>query len=172
MALSEIKMENEKYLNDCEALLSRFASLMLSTVNSKGEPLASFAPFVEKDGVFYIFVSLLADHTVNMLDNPMASVMLIANEQESKNIFARERAVVQVAIEEVEVQSAIANTVFELMEQSHGKTVKMLRTLSDFKLLQLTPIKGRYVVGFGKAFEWNVQKKTMTHISSDTLNKK
>ena len=171
MALSVIQMENEKYLNDCEALLGRFDSLMLSTVNSKGEPLASFAPFVEKNGVFYIFVSLLADHTVNMLDHSTASLMLIADEQESKNIYARERAVVQASVKEVDVQSMLANTVFELMEQCHGKTVKMLRTLSDFKLLQLTPTKGRYIVGFGKAFEWDVKQKTMTHISSDALNK-
>jgi putative heme iron utilization protein len=164
-------MENEKYLNDCEALLKRFNSLMLSTVNNKGEPLASFAPFVEKDGMFYIFVSLLAEHTANMLDHPVASLMLIANEQDSKNIYARERAIVQASIEEVTEQSVIANAVFELMEKKHGKTVNMLRTLTDFKLLQLTPIKGRYVVGFGKAFEWDVKLKKMTHISADTLNK-
>lgn len=169
--MSEKYIDNEKYLNDCEALLNRFDSLMLSTVNNKGEPLASFAPFVEQDGIFYIFVSLLAEHTLNMLDQRIASIMLIANEQESKNIYIRERAVVQVSIEQVSDQPAVANTVFELMEQRHGKTVNMLRTLSDFKLLQLTPQKGRYVVGFGKAFEWDVKLKKMTHINADALKK-
>ncbi|MEM5528397.1 pyridoxamine 5'-phosphate oxidase family protein [Gammaproteobacteria bacterium AS21] len=169
--MSEKYIDNEKYLNDCEALLNRFDSFMLSTVNNKGEPLASFAPFVERDGIFYIFVSLLAEHTMNMLDQRIASIMWIANEQESKNIYIRERAVVQVSIEQVSDQPVLANAVFELMEQRHGKTVNMLRTLSDFKLLQLTPQKGRFVQGFGKAFEWDVKLKKMTHISADTLKK-
>jgi len=44
--------------------------------------------------------------------------------------------------------------------------MELLRSL-DFSLFELTPIEGRYVVGFGKAFTIDIAKDTLIHVVVD-----
>jgi putative heme iron utilization protein len=155
-------------LESCQQLLAGFDCLLLSTVTNEGDPLASFAPFVRFHNSFYIFVSELAQHTKNMRDSPRASVMFIQSEQSARNLYARERAVIQVDVKEVS-DIEVKDSVFALMLESHGKTVNLLRTLSDFKMLELKPSKARYVVGFGKAYDWDIELNEMRHVSAQVL---
>ncbi len=158
-------------LESCQQLLSGFDCLLLSTVTKEGEPLASFAPFVQYRHCFYIFVSDLAQHTKNMRDIPKASVMFIQSEQSARNLYARERAVIQVDVAAVSDEE-IKEAVFQLMLERHGKTVDLLRTLDDFKMLELKPNKARYVVGFGKAYDWDIEANEMHHVSAQVLQSK
>lgn len=157
-------------LENCQQLLASFDCLLLSTVDSQGEPLASFAPYIQYDDSFYILVSELAQHTQNMFSQPKASIMFIEDEKAAKNLFARERAVIQVTVHAVKEPEAEVQ-VLAKMQECHGNTVKLLRSLSDFHLLELRPAAARYVVGFGKAYQWDIQGKNMTHISQDVLKK-
>ena len=79
---------------DLQELLATQQTLLLSTASANCVPDLSYAPFVrDQAGCFYIFVSELAGHTANLLNNPQASVMFIRQESETRNLFARERAV-------------------------------------------------------------------------------
>lgn len=44
--------------------------------------------------------------------------------------------------------------------------IDLLRGL-DFSLFELTPLEGRYVVGFGKAFDVNLLENTISHVVID-----
>lgn len=155
-------------LENCEKLLAGFDCLLLSTVSDEGAPLASFAPYVRVENSFYIFVSELAQHTRNMHDKPLASIMFIESEESARNLYARERAVIEVDVHQVE-DASIRSQVFGLMQERHGKTIDLLRTLDDFKMLELRPSKARYVVGFGKAYDWDMQKNTLEHVTADVI---
>lgn len=134
-------------------LLTHSKTLQLATLNQQGEPAISYAPFIRDSvGNFYIFVSLLASHTQEILNHPQVAIMLIADEQETKQIFARTRAIYQCQAQVIETQAAIYATTLEAMQARFGEVVGLLRSLADFRLIQLRPQAGRFVMGFGQAF--------------------
>jgi putative heme iron utilization protein len=108
--------------------------------------------------VFYIYVSELAAHTKNMLHNNRVSVLFIMPESETQNLFARERIVFDCTISEIQQDDEIYETQLQAMQEKFGETVALLRNLTDFYLLALTPVTGKYIAGFGKAFEINIEK--------------
>ncbi|NQZ31678.1 MAG: pyridoxamine 5'-phosphate oxidase family protein [Oceanospirillaceae bacterium] len=162
-------MNQQQLLAECLALQQSFSSLLLATADISGEPLTSFAPYVEVDGSFYVLLSDLAQHTCNMQENPRASVMFIEAEESAKNIYARRRAVIQVSVHQLGRTSERSVNVLELMLSRHGGTVAVLKGLSDFNVYELRPITGRYVIGFAKAYDWDVQENTLTLVSAESL---
>ncbi|MFT5708419.1 MAG: putative heme iron utilization protein [Oceanospirillaceae bacterium] len=164
-------VNTKNLLESCEQLQQSFNCLLLSTVNEYAQPLASFAPYVEEQGSFYIFVSELAQHTQNMTKQPVASVMFIESEESARNLYARQRAIIQVSVHLV-VETQLKEKLFAKMELTHGKTINLLRGLTDFKMLELRPEQGRYVAGFGKAYDWDIKEKSLTHVTEAVLNKK
>ena len=135
-----------------ELILSQ-QTLLLSTVTEQGEPECSYAPYVrDQQGVFYIYVSELATHTRNMLQKGRASVLFIRPEQDVNNLFARERVVLNCEVNEVQSNDERYDKLLLKMKEKFGETVDLLCSLSDFHLLALTPLNGKYIAGFGQAF--------------------
>lgn len=162
--------EESKRLKDCMSLLNSSKTLQLATVDSQGMPHISYAPFIRKDEHFYIYVSQLADHTQYLQQTPNASLMVIRDEAQSKNLFARERLIIEA---DVTLLDQIAHkTVLDAMEASLGGTVGLLRSLPDFMLFKLTAVNARYIAGFGKAFQLDLAKKIVEHISAEQLAKR
>ncbi len=129
-------------------------TLQLSTLTAEGKPNASYSPFVvDKWGNFYIFVSQLASHTQDLLVNPQASILLVQDEVETRQIFARRRISYQCDVEIVERENTDYLPMLEAMEKRFGNVMELLRTLPDFILFRLTPYQGQYVKGFGKAYK-------------------
>ncbi len=164
--MSEIsKQELEDITNRYQELMASQQTLLLSTASAYGVPGISYAPFVRDDaGIFYIYVSELACHTVNLLNNPQASLLFIRPESESPNLFARERAVLSCSVAEISRDDAIYAERIQALQNKFGEVVSMLRSLPDFHLFALRPENGRYVVGFGRAFNINVNDDTLCHI--------
>ncbi len=153
----ENQFENE--VQQCEALIQSQQTLLLSTVTEQGKPESSYAPFVrDQQGAFYIYVSELAAHTKNMLQNNVVSVLFIASEKETQNLFARERIVFDCTISEIQKDDEIHDAQLQAMQEKFGETVALLRNLTDFHLLALRPVTGKYIAGFGKAFEINIEQ--------------
>lgn len=128
--------------------------LQLATQGEAG-PEASYAPFILLEGQLYIFISQLAGHTQNLLASPAVGVMLIEDEAQSRNQFARNRLTLHCHADVVELEAPEYEPIMLCYRQRHGATVDLLRSLPDFMLFRLTPLSGRLVVGFGRAF--NVQ---------------
>lgn len=144
--------------NALQELLASQQTLLLSTASVRDVPDLSYAPFVrDQAGCFYIFVSELAAHTANLLANPKASVMFIRTESESRNLFARERAVFKCTAREIGRNEQIYLAQLKALQDQFGEVISLLRSLSDFHLFVLSPESGRYVAGFGKAYTVNVK---------------
>lgn len=156
------KQEQQTFNQNCYDLIQSQQTLLISTVTAQAEPESSYAPYVrDSNGVFYIYVSELAAHTKNMMLKLCASILFIQPEQESKNIFARERVTFNCTVCEIQKTDETYNQQLQIMKQQFGETVDLLRSLNDFHLLALTPIKGRYIAGFGKAFIINITDGTL-----------
>jgi heme iron utilization protein len=153
--------------NALQELLASQQTLVLSTASADGEPDLSYAPFVpDQAGCFYIFVSELAAHTANLLANPTASVMFIRPESESRNLFARERAVFNCKARKIGRNEEIYTAQLTAMQGQFGEVVSLLRSLSDFHLFALCPESGRYVAGFGQAYTVNVKDGSVSPFSN------
>jgi len=143
-----------------ESLDERFAhfkqtvqTLQLSSLTAEGKPYASYSPFViDEQGNFYIFISQLAGHTQNLIDNPQASILLIEDEADARQIFARQRISYQCTVEIVTSDEADYLNQLDAMQARFGNVMELLQTLPDFILFRLTPYQGQYVLGFGKAY--------------------
>ena len=85
--MSEIsKQELEDIARRYHDLIASQQTLLLSTASANGIPDISYAPFVrDQEGLFYIYVSHMACHTANLLNNPLASILFIRPESESGN---------------------------------------------------------------------------------------
>ena len=73
-------------------LFDDMQTITLSTLSKNNEPNSSYAPsIVDSDGNFYIYISSLSKHTLNLIDNPKLSAMIIEDESKAENIFGRKR---------------------------------------------------------------------------------
>lgn len=136
------------------SLLASFQSVQLGTLSKDGTPEASYSPAVLAGGKkFYICVSDMSAHTANMLESGKVSVMIIADESASSQIFARKRATFACAVSEIGRDTERWNTLINLFSEKFGDVVEHIRQMSDFHMLELAPFRGRVVLGFGRAFD-------------------
>ena len=134
-----------------EELLARQKTLMLSTLTSNHSPLISYAPYIMRGHDIYIYISQTAEHYHNLVANPACAIMIIEDEHEAKNIFARQRVSFVASATLVEEEEEV----YEWFKEAHDhKMIERLRTM-DFGFFKLTLKKGRLVKGFGQAFDIN-----------------
>jgi len=156
------EISQQEHIRNYQQLIQSQKTLILSTVTEQGIPESSYAPYVrDEQGVFYIYVSELASHTENMLKTATASILFIQPEKECKNLFARERVVFDCSISEVQKQDKCYYKQMLIMKEKLGETVELLQSLPDFHLLALTPINGKYIAGFGKAFSIDMENGSL-----------
>ncbi|QSJ18601.1 pyridoxamine 5'-phosphate oxidase family protein [Nostoc sp. UHCC 0702] len=151
----------EKAQAEYESFAEELGSVIISTISHEGIPNASYAPFVMDDSKnIYIYVSGLSTHTQNIQANPHVSVLLIEDEAKTDQIFARRRLNFDCTATLIERETATWNQVVEQFQERFGEIIGVLRGLADFRIFQLTPSAGRFVIGFGAAY----------HISGDNLD--
>lgn len=155
--IDQLKKAQAEY----EKFPSEFTSIIMSTISKEGIPDASYTPFViDDDKNIYIYVSGLATHTQNIHNHPFVSVLFIEDEVKTKQIFARRRLNFNCTANLVERESEKWQQIVDKFEIRFGELISTLRSLPDFRIFQLTPQNGRFVIGFGAAY----------NISSDNIN--
>ncbi len=157
---------------EAENLRSECASVLLSTVNGDGFPEISYAPYIEDEGRFYIFISGLAAHTKNLLDHGMVSVMFIEDESLADHPFSRKRLTYRCSAMVISRDTDRFDNLLDRFESRFGNLIQTLRSLTDFRLFELTPDKGRYVAGFGKTFEIEYPDNRYQPVTESSLKKK
>ena len=136
-----------------------FRSVILATMDEDGVPEASYAPCVsDAAGNHYVFVSGLARHTRGLEETGTASLLFIEDEQATRNIFARRRLSYRCDASLVLRDSIDCETILNEFSEKFGTIMKTLQQLPDFRLFRLGPKSGRYVSGFGQAFELEGQR--------------
>jgi hypothetical protein len=128
-------------------------ALLLAVDDAEGgPPVIGTLPFVLRDGRFCVLASELAPHTQAMRRADVVSVALMADQCDTRNPFARERAQWQATVEVIERGTQAFERITAALRERHGRTVDLLCGLGDFHLFCLRPGSGRYVNGFGRAF--------------------
>ena len=135
------------------ALRGTMNTVQLATVGADGEPHIGYTPHLFDEADILIFVSRLAVHTRDLLDNGKASVMLIADEAEATQIFARTRVSYRCHATVIAPADARYESLLDAFQARHGKMIGLLRQLPDFVLFRLRPHAGQFVMGFGKAYK-------------------
>lgn len=138
---------------DFTTFIGGFRTAQLATVSPDGWPESSYAPFVRLDGVWYVYLSELAQHTRNLLENPRLSLMLIEAEDAAAHVFARKRTSLRMAVSEVPRETNEWLQVMDAFDSRFGDIMQVLRGLTDFHLFALRPQQGVFVRGFAQAFE-------------------
>lgn len=124
----------------------------MATVNAEGLPHVSYAPFAFDNAGYYILISDIATHGQNLKSNKNVSIMMVEDEGTAKNIHARKRLTFDTTAEYVEKDSDQGVAAIQAMGDRFGEIAHNLAKLGDFNLYRLTPSNGRYVKGFGQAF--------------------
>ena len=127
-------------------------SLHISSLQADGTPYASYAPFAIGDNCLYVLLSDIALHAVNLQHHPVASILLIEDEESAGELFARLRINYRVEACLVERESPEWAHGIATMVERLGERVQGLSELDDFRLFRLEPRGGRYVKGFGRAY--------------------
>lgn len=128
-------------------------TLQLATVNVEGEPLASYAPFVAGDnGEFFVFLSGLAGHTRNLAARPVAGVLLIEDESDSDNLYARQRVSLTCTAARLSRSDPKVSGIMARFRGQFGPVIDTLIELPDFDLFALVPTVGTFIRGFGEAY--------------------
>lgn len=130
-----------------------FDAVVLSTVSRDGIPDASYAPcFLDDDDRCHVLISQLAQHTRNLVYQPVASLMWVESVKSSGNVFARRRLILQCDAVSIEREGAAWQRIVQQMEDRFGNTVKLLAGLPDFMLFQFDALEGNYIRGFAQAY--------------------
>lgn len=155
----------QKYKENYLQFIESRNTLILSMLDADGRPFSSCAPFVKKAEKLYIFISRIADHYQLIEKSEYIDVLMLADESATTNKFATERARWSCIPKNIGLEGH--EDIFALFHATYGeKMIEMLRGL-DFSLFELTPLQGRYVVGFGLAFDTDINAKRFDHVVVD-----
>ncbi len=128
-------------------------TLQLATVDGEGRPNVSYAPFVQNQEGYFVLISQIARHARNLLENPNVSLMMIEDEDTSKQLFARKRLTFDAVATVVERDTELWCQVVAQMQERFGEIIDGLSKLEDFVLFNLKAEQGLFVKGFGQAFQ-------------------
>lgn len=161
----DLDKQRNNYLN----FLNGKKSVVLATLDEEGNPFTSTSPFVQHNGKFYIYISEVAEHYRYLEKTTLIDVLFITDEANVKNTFATERVRFRCTANNLGNEGN--EEVFALFDEKFEPSMmKLLRGL-DFSIFELTPIKGRYVVGFGLAFDTSVDGLEFKHVVIDKEKK-
>ncbi|MFK5986761.1 MAG: heme utilization protein HutZ [Pseudomonadota bacterium] len=129
------------------------------------EPNISYTPFIfdKEKQQFFIYISKLAEHGQYLPGNKSIAILLIEDEQRCKNLFARKRLTYNCSIKAITRDNPLWTEQIKIFQQQFGKIMDLLSQFSDFDLYSLTPERGTYVQGFGKAYR--IHEGKISHLS-------
>lgn len=141
-------------------------SLVLATVNEEGMPHASTTPFVlDESRNFYVFVSGLSEHTGHLsAEGAKASVLLLADESSTTEPFARTRATFDCDVSSLPRGTNDFEVTADNFAASFGEIIDVLRGLGDFVIFRLKPRRGRFVMGFARAYNVADDWQSLVHV--------
>ncbi|MEC7939846.1 heme utilization protein HutZ [Vibrio sp. 10N.286.52.C3] len=128
-------------------------TLQLATVDEEGRPNVSYAPFVQNQEGYFVLISDIARHARNLKANPQVSLMMIEDEESSKQLYARKRLTFDAQASVVDRETELWTQVIGQMQERFGEIIDGLSQLQDFSLFNLKAENGLFVKGFGQAYQ-------------------
>lgn len=143
--------------------IAEFKSTAIATIDEKGLPFSSYAPFVHHDHRFYIFISDVAKHASNLNAKEKASLLFIEDESKTEQIFARKRISLQCSSQMINRDEAMFVEAMSIFKKKFSEgMMEMLLGMQDFNLYELKTDYGEATFGFGEAY--NVGGKQMEEL--------
>ena len=133
--------------------IKNFESTVLGTLDEEGLPFGSYAPFVHTDHKFYVFISNVAKHAINLQRRPKASLVFIEDESKAEQIFARKRVSLQCSSIMIKREDEKFTDVMNVFKTKFSEEmVGMLMGMNDFNLYEFSTDYGEATYGFGEAY--------------------
>ncbi len=159
------KINYQTVRQDYKNLRDKQQSLQMATLSADGFPEASYAPFVWFESACYLFLSQLAKHSQNLSVNPSLSLLLIEDEADTRNQFARRRIIWQGQAEVIKRDSELFKRAMQSFRDRFGDFIDLIEPLQDFQLYKVTLRSGRFIRGFAQAFQlYGEGLSEMSHI--------
>ena len=147
-------LSQEALVHAYQTFTDPFKSVVLGTVSAAGQPQASYAPFVKDEvGNLYVFVSGLSAHTQNLTAIGKVSALFVEDEAQTPQIFARKRLSYDCTATLIARDSEHWRSLVQQFEDRFGNIIEVMKGLADFRIFQLQPQSGRFVLGFGAAYD-------------------
>ncbi|MBK3496690.1 pyridoxamine 5'-phosphate oxidase family protein [Viridibacillus sp. YIM B01967] len=161
----DIIKKKQQYLR----FIDKCKTVVISSKDDNGDPFTSYAPYVQHDGKIYIYISIITDHYKFIEERSLISIMMLADEQDAPNLFARERVRFQCTAENIGNNGH--EEIFAKFENNHGVPMMGVLRGLDLSLFELMPKEGRYVIGFGQAFDIDLSGEKFEHVIVDKKDK-
>ena len=147
-------MSNRKKIEEArDDLLERARTLLVTVTGDDGVPDMSTSPYLrDEDGAIYIYSSALSAHLRALIAGNQARFMIIADESQSQNIWARLRLKFLADSKVIDRDSPAFIAIADRMESHFGPTMGLIRQFVDFHMVKITPKTGVIVTGFASAY--------------------
>jgi len=145
--------DTDSVRRDYLALRDQVNSAQLATLTRDATPEASYAPCAWFEGDCFVFLSELASQTRNLTLNPSIILLLIEAEAAAGNAFARKRISLFGKAQIVTRGDDTYKTVIRDFFHRFGEVMKLIEPLPDFHLFRIIVRRGRFIRGFGQAYE-------------------
>ena len=122
------------------------------TVTNNDHPDIGYAPYIYKDNSFYIFSSELSSHIRLLINKKVGTFMLIKDERDTKNIWARVRMKFQAKVSIISRNDSEFQEITDIISIEHGNTINIIKQFKDFHLMKIIPTQGTIITGFGSAY--------------------
>jgi putative heme iron utilization protein len=136
-------------------LLASRESVLLASTADDGTPHASYAPVIMGDkGQYYIHISELAKHYHNLNANGRVSALIIEDEKDAANIFARKRLTLDGKAVRIDKESANWNAIMDKFGAKFGEFFNQsLRKQGDFHTFELSFACGHAGAGLRRGLQ-------------------
>lgn len=155
----DLEPSSEKLQKVTNALIEFIKSKNTVIISSmhKGSPFSSYAPFVIKDNDIIVLLSSTAPHYENIKLNPnKISLFFIQDEKEASTILARIRAHYEATAKiNDDNGNELRSYVFDELKRLYpnDNALPYVENMIDFKAIRFVLGGGRFVRGFGAAYD-------------------
>jgi hypothetical protein len=155
-------MSLDKMKSSMLDMMQKNQSIMISTKDKEGKLHVSYSPVVFQAEKAYCYMSTIAQHARNLNANAEASIMWIADESDSKQIFARGRVTFDASTKTL--SSEQQENIHPKFVERFGDIVDRFKEMADFSVYEFSLDQGRLVLGFGQAFDVQAGSLDVAHV--------
>ncbi len=140
---------------EIDEFMKTLGSVIIASVDKNGQVISSYAPVIHCNNKLYIYISEVADHYSGISANPKnIEILFIEDEQAAKTIIARKRLKYKVEAHFIERESTEFEQALNQFEKDRSDMgITTIRNMKDFHLVALERKEGRFVKGFGAAYD-------------------
>lgn len=151
----EKTQEGDKIKYEILEFRESFGSVVIASINANSQAIASYAPLLKYEGRFFIYISEVAEHFASIKSNPNnIEVLFLEDECKAKSVILRKRLRYKTRAE-FKPKDEEFEKIFSSFEAQnpHAGGLGMIKAMQDFHLIELHFKEGRFVKGFGAAYD-------------------